>query len=434
MARVAVVGGGLGGTATAARLAKLGHEVVLLERRGRIGGAIGFLERDGYRWDTGPTSTALPAVLRDLFRKTGRPLERELELVPVEPMREHRFDDGSVLALPSGSRAAQSEAVDAALGSGLGRQWLDYTHSFADPWAMLRREFLERPWSPEHADRAARDLLRSRRSLHRTVRRGLSDQRLRLLALTPALLDGQDPRNVPAWVGVQAYLEQNFGVWTVRGGMGTLAAVLEKRLGERRVDVRTGTEVRDVAVRDGEAVGVDTDDGRLDADVVVCAVDPRRLPALEGFVRRTMPALPPVVCHLGLDGPVPDLARETVLHGDPTLVVRTDGGNGEGRHAWTVLARGRISEDPVTALARRGVDVRDALRVRVDRSPRDLVEEWGGSPYGVLWQGPATLRHRLSTRTPLRNVLCAGAHVSPGAGVPFVGLGAALVAEEVGKA
>ena len=65
MARVVVIGGGLGGCASAARLAKLGHDVTLVERLDHLGGAIGFLEQDGYRWDTGPTSTALPAVIRD---------------------------------------------------------------------------------------------------------------------------------------------------------------------------------------------------------------------------------------------------------------------------------------------------------------------------------------------------------------------------------
>src|SRR6187200_2984631 len=130
MSRVVVVGGGFGGTAAAARLAKQGHDVTLVERSDRIGGAIGFVERDGYRWDAGPASTALPAVLRDLFRKSGRPLERELELVPVQPMREHRFADGTVLALPSGNRSAKLEAVDAALGAGQGQQWVDHVHAF----------------------------------------------------------------------------------------------------------------------------------------------------------------------------------------------------------------------------------------------------------------------------------------------------------------
>jgi phytoene dehydrogenase-like protein len=434
MARVVVVGGGLGGCASAARLAKLGHDVTLLERLDRVGGAVGFLERDGYRWDTGPTSTALPAVLRDLFRKSGRPLERELELVPLEPMREHRFEDGSVLAMPSGSRGAQYEAVEASLGAGLGDRWLDYTHGFADTWNVLRRDYLERPYSPDHVSRETKDLVHTRHTLHRLVHKTFKDERLREIALSPVVLDGHDPRNVPAWLGMLAYVEQNFGRWTIPGGMGLLAEALTKRLGERRVEVRTGTTVRDIVLRDGRPVGVDTDQGHVAVHIVVCAVDPRRIPALAPMVRRTMPAIPPVVCHLGLRGEVPDLPHEVVLHGDPLLVVRTNGTAPDGSHAWTLLGRGRLAEDIVTALARRKIDVRDNLEVRVDRSPRELVETWGGSPYGVLWQGRATLNHRMGTRTPLPDVFCVGAHAAPGSGVPFVGLSAALVAEEIGKA
>lgn len=435
MARVVVVGGGLGGTASAARLAKLGHDVTLVEARDRLGGAVGFLERDGYRWDTGPTSTALPAVLRDLFRKSGRPLERELELVPVQPMREHRFEDGTVLALPSGSRSAQLEAVDAALGAGAGRAWVDHVHGFADAWDVLRRSYLERPWSPEHASAEAKQLLESRATLHKHVRRTFKkDERLRRVALTHALLDGQDPRNIPAWMGLLDYVEQNFGTWTIPGGMGRLAEAMAKRLAERKVQVLPGTAVRDVVVRAGRAVAVATAEGEVDADVVVVAVDPRRIPALAEHVRRTMPALPPVVCHLGLTGDVPDLPHEVVLHGEQTVVIRPGERTEDGRTAWTLLGRGRLAEDIVTALARRKIDVRDHVEVRVDLSPRDQVVAWGGSPYGVQWQGRRTVAHQLHTQTPVPGVYCAGVHAGVWSGVPFAALTAANVAELVGKA
>jgi phytoene dehydrogenase-like protein len=434
MAGVVVVGGGLGGSAVAVRLAKLGHSVTLLERLDRVGGALGYVTQDGYRWDVGPVSTALPAVLRDLFRKSGRPLERELDLVPLDPIREHRFQDGSVLPLPAGSRSAQYAAIETALGAGLGSRWLDYTHGFADTWDLLRRHYLERPWSPEHSGRETRAILSARATLHQAVVQAFDDQRLRAVALHHAVMGGHDPRAVPAWTGMMSYVEQNFGVWTVPDGMGSFAAALTRRLHERRVDVRLGTPVRDIAIRGDRAVGVLTDTGTVDADAVVCAIDPRRLPSLGRMVRRTMPAIPPVVCHLGLRGRVPDLAHEVVLHGDPLIVVRTNGSGPPDTRAWTLLGRGRGAEDLVTALAGRGIDVRDAVEVRVDRSPTDLVEHFGQSPYGVLWQGRRTLQRRAGTATPWANVYCAGAHAAPGAGVPFVGLGAALVAQAVGRA
>jgi UDP-galactopyranose mutase len=434
MARVVVVGGGFGGLASAARLAKLGHDVTLFEASSRLGGALGYVEQDGFRWDSGPTTTLLPAVVRDLFRKSGRAAEKEIDLVPVEPVQRHRFEDDTVLDLPAGSRAAQLEAVGTALGAEAGRQWVEYVDDFGEVWDALRKDWYERPWSEEHAGKDARQLLSTRLTLHKLVQRELRDERLRLLACHRARFDGHEPRNVPAWEGLWSYVEQNFGVWTLPGGMGQLAGVLAARLETRGVTVVTDHPVDDQVVVGGRVVAVRAGDGTVDADHVVCAIDPRRLPALAQYVARTMPAIPPAISHIGVVGDVPDLPAEVVLHGDPTLVLRTTGTAPEGAHAWTVLGRGRLAEDIVTALQRAGIRVRDQVEVRVDRSPRDLVEEWHGSPLGVLWQGRNTLAHRLGTRTPVEGVVMAGAHTTPGSGLPSVGLSASLAAQVIGPA
>ena len=434
MTRVTVVGGGFGGMATAARLAKQGHEVTLFEASGQLGGALGLVEQDGFRWDSGPTQTLLPAVIRDLFRKSGRALEQELELVPVEPAQQHRFEDGTRLDLPGGSRSGQIEAIDAALGVGLGEQWASYTAEFADAWEALRMDWLERPWAPEHAGKRARDMLASRLTLHKITMKGLKDDRLRDLAVAPALMEGHDPRNVPAWAGMVSYVEQKFGTWTVPGGMGLLAAAMVERLGTRGVTVHTGVTVLDLVVAGQRVSGVRTPHGTHAADSVVVAIDPRRLPALAGYVERTMPAIPPVLVHLGIVGTVPDLPHEIVLHGDPMLVLRTNGTAPDGAHAWTLLGRGKLAEDMVTVLSRHRIDVRSKVEVRIDRSPLAQVEGWHGSPYGVLWQGRNTLDHRLGTKAPVDGVYCAGAHTTPGAGLPYVGLSAALVAQAIGPA
>ena len=433
MARVVVVGGGFGGMAAAARLAKIGHDVTLVEQADSLGGALSTVELDGFAWDAGPTSTLLPAVIRDLFRKSGRPLEREVDLQPLDLVREHRFADGSSLSLPGASRAAQLAAVDG-LGPGLGQQWVDHVAAYGETWELLRKEWFERPFDDTVAPRELTALLGARESLEKRLRRTFRDERLRLVAGHRLVMDGHDLRDVPVFAGVDVYLEQRFGAWTVPGGLAALGTAMAERLALRGVTVLTGTPAVDLVVGGGRVSGVRTGAGELPADHVVVAIDPRRLPALASHVRRTMPAFPPVVCHVGLEGDVPDLPHEVVLHGDPLLVVRTGGRAPDGGAAWTVLARGRIAEDVLTALARHGIDVRRQVVARVDRGPRDLVERWGGSPHGVLWQGPRTARSRLGPRTPIDGVLTAGAHATTGSGLPFAGLSAALVAEVVGKA
>jgi phytoene dehydrogenase-like protein len=428
MARVVVIGGGFGGLACALRLAKLGHAVTLVEER-ELGGALAPFTEDGYSWDTA-AHTLLPAVVRDLFRKTGRPLDRELALEQLDSLREHWFADGTSVVHAAG-RTTQYDAFEA-LGSGLGTRWVAHVAAYADDWEVIRRRYAEVAWDPADVPRDLGDRFDSRETLHRRLRR-LGDERLRQVAAHPFATDGHDVRDVPAWAGLTAYLEQRFGVWAFVGGTGKLLDALVRRLDTRKVEVVRG-RARDVVVRDGRAAAVTTTAGEIDADVVVSAVDPRTLPALATFVRRTTPAIPAPTTYLGLEGEVRDLPHELVVHGEQTLVLRTRGVAPEGHHAWTVQTRGTREDDPLVALARHGLDVRGQVVTRVDRSPRELVEAWGGSPLGVVWQGRATVRRRLGPRTPIDGVYAAGSHAAPGSGLPYVGLSAALVAQAVGPA
>lgn len=422
--------------ATAARLAKLKHTVTLLDAAPTLGGALGQVRVDDFTFDAGPSSTLLPAVVRDLFRKSGRPLERELELVPLEVIREHRFVDGSTLSLTGGSRAAQKQAFEQ-LGPGLGQQWVTYVDTWGEAWERLRKDYLERPWDPDLAHRDAIRLLDSRATLHRTVTRALTDPRARLVATHAVVAEGHDPRRVPAWTGTVSYVEQKFGAWTVEGGLGRLGEVMAARLSTRKVAVRTATPVLDVVLRDDRVRGVLTADGEVEADVVVCAVDPRQFPSLRRRVRRTRSTTLPTLTHLGLRGdlePWIAAAGEVVLHGEPTVVLRHGGSAPDGHCVLTVQHRGEPALDVLDLLASRGLDLHDRVVVRLDRSPEALAAAWGGSPLGTAWHGRSTVRHRWGPTTPLAGLYAAGAHATPGAGLPFTGLSGSLVAQAVGPA
>jgi UDP-galactopyranose mutase len=448
MARIVVVGAGVAGMAAAARLAKLGHRVVVVERRTRVGGSVSEIEAEGFAWDSGPTSTMLPAVLRDLFRKSGRPLERYLDLTMRAVARRHVFADGSIVDLPTGSRGAQVRAIDAGLGPGTGSAWTSFVDAQAEVWQRLRRQVLDDPaGGAQLRDRSVAAAVGGSGSLDRLTRRALDDERLRAMVVAAFAMAGSAARDVPAFAAVAPYVERSFGLWEPSAGMTALTDALALRLEERGVVSRLETAATRLAwdPRARAVVGVETDEPTLiEADAVVCAIDARRVlidlldaraaPRARRAFEKATPAIPPAVVHLGISGEVPALPPEVVLHGDPLMTLHTGGRAPAGHHAWTVLWRGSPTDDVVATLARRGIDVRKQVVARVERSASDVVGDVGGSPYGLAWDGYRAYARRAALTAPVGGLHLIGASVHPGAGIAYAAWGAAHAAARIGPA
>src|SRR4051794_12466187 len=264
MARVVVIGAGLGGLAAAARLAALGHSVTVCEQADRVGGKLGVLDRDGFVFDTGPSLLTIPAVYRDLFLATGSPLETALPLVPVDPVCRYRFADGTVLDMPNASRSRIATAWDDALGAGAGTDWTAFIERAGAIWDATREAFLESPLQ------GVGTLLRQARRVRdlRTVAPWLSLRDLGARYLRPppqrtfldryATYTGSDPRRAPAALATVPYVEQRFGAWYVPGGLRRLGDAVLARAVERGAVVRTQADVVQILL-DGagrRAVGV----------------------------------------------------------------------------------------------------------------------------------------------------------------------------------
>ncbi|MFC5723161.1 phytoene desaturase family protein [Streptomyces gamaensis] len=490
MARIAVIGAGMGAMAAAARLAIAGHRVAVFERAAAPGGSLGRLTRDGFAFDTGPGLLHLPAVYRDLFLKTGKEsLEQCVGLRQVDPASSHVFADGTSVALPNASRAGVVTALDAAVGAGAGERWSELVNRARAVWDATRRPLLEEPLAADAAARQAlgrdpypavrgRGLFRRRTpaTLESVAARELRDPRLVALLESHALAYGLDPRTAPASATVLPYLEQTFGSWYVEGGMRALADALYERCLARRVEFRLGQEVVRLVEKDGRAAGVELADGTAaEADLVVAAVSPGRLDALApGVAERTgglLPAAPPgrFSVFLALRGARPrGSAHRTVVHGPdrgaelsavfdggarpyrPTVTVlrpddpasRPDDGHEAVTLTATVAPHGRVDwrdERAVAAFADRMADaaeavvpaLRERLLWREVRTPADTEAatgaEGGGVPAPVLaGAGGALLRPANTTRLP--GLYLAGGFAHPGGGLAHAGMSGALVA------
>ncbi|MFI1163841.1 phytoene desaturase family protein [Streptomyces sp. NPDC020801] len=337
MARIAVIGAGLGAMAAAARLAVAGHRVTVYERTETYGGAVRRFERDGFAFDTGPGLLPLPAVYRDLFVKTGKePLEDRVELVQVDPSARHVFADGTTVSLPNASRAGVVSALDEALGAGAGQRWGDFLVRAREAWDRTRRPLLEEPLWPNWQVLAGREpypsvphkrLLRTRRAgtLAEVGAWELRDPRLAALLESHVLAYGLDPRTAPASAAVLPYLEHAFGTWYVRGGLRELARAVHERCLARRVGFVFGAEVTRILEKDGRAAGVELAGGKAaEAEFVVAGVTPGALERLapdrtalrgEGEVPPQPGAASRLTVLLALRGGRPeDAAHRTVVH------------------------------------------------------------------------------------------------------------------------
>src|SRR5689334_22089231 len=139
MSRVIVIGAGVGGLAAAIRLAKAGHDVEVHERSGVAGGKLGVYERDGFRFDTGPSLLTLPQVFTDL--------ELPLPLEPLDPVVRHFFPDGTVLD-SSSTPDVFADRIARSLGPASAAEWERFWRRSERIWRASWRSVLRQSVTP----------------------------------------------------------------------------------------------------------------------------------------------------------------------------------------------------------------------------------------------------------------------------------------------
>ena len=327
--RAIVAGGGFGGIAAALRLRARGYAVRLIDRCPRLGGRAQVFERDGFRFDAGPTVVTAPHLFEELFALFGERMEDHVTLVAPDPWYRFRFHDGETFDY--GPTDARTEAEIARLSPGD----LDgYRRMGAWSKAIYDTGFTGLSAAPFHSltfmARQIPDLvrLRAHESVWQMVARHVRDDRLRRAFSIQPLLVGGNPFDTTAIYGMINHLERQDGVWFPMGGTGALVDALTDLLHRQGVEVELGHTVDRITVRNGRATGIDLDDGRhVPGDVVVSNMDPlhvyrNMLPEdapspvarLRGRTARLSMGL--FVLYFGTRRRYPDVAHHTVWFGE----------------------------------------------------------------------------------------------------------------------
>lgn len=272
-----VIGAGLGGIVAAARLARAGYRVTVLEKNEAPGGRCSQIVRDRHRFDTGATLFLMPEVFAQTYAALGERMEDHLELRRIDPTYRIRFEDGVHLALTGDLNAlqAQMEALEPGSFGGLLRFLVEGHQSYH----LSLERFVGRNFyhALDYFSVQNLPLLYKLKPLvnhYANVSHYFQEPHLRAAFTFQNMYLGLSPFAAPATYSLVQYTELADGVWLPIGGIYRVIESLKKIAEASGVRFLFHAQVQRIEVEGNRATGVVLEDGSLlTAEVIVANAD-----------------------------------------------------------------------------------------------------------------------------------------------------------------
>ena len=226
---IVVIGAGMGGLASAIRLAHSGARVTLIEKEGGPGGKMRTLPSPAGPVDAGPTVLTMRHQFDALFALAGERLEDRVAILEEPLLARHWWADGATLDLTN-DRAANKAAITDFAGPRDARAFEAFAARAERLFTTFEAPMMETgaPSVPRLALAALTNpgllpLLSPLLSLTKSLNRQFKDPRLRQLFGRYATYVGGIPARTPGLLQLIWHAEAS-GVWTVGGGLHNLAA------------------------------------------------------------------------------------------------------------------------------------------------------------------------------------------------------------------
>jgi phytoene desaturase len=271
---IIVIGSGFGGLSAAIRLASAGHQVTIYEKRDQAGGRAYQYEKNGFKFDGGPTVITAPYMFDELFALGGRDREDYFDLLPVDPFYRVFDENGRAYTYHRDLEKAKAEVAKISPEdvAGFERFVRSSVKIFEKYHPLTEKPFLK---LQEMLD-IIPDALKMGTYLptYQYAARFVKDEFLRRICSFHPLLIGGSPYNTPAIFDLIIQFEKEWGIHYTHGGTGAIVRSLVQLFQEIGGHIELSTEVKEIIIKDGQAKGVRLADGRIhQADIVVCNGD-----------------------------------------------------------------------------------------------------------------------------------------------------------------
>jgi phytoene desaturase len=486
--KIGIIGAGIGGLATAVRLASRGHEVTVFEANSYAGGKLSEFTLnteggDAYRFDAGPSLFTMPQYIEDLFELAHEPMQGAFGYDKQDVVCQYFWDDNTQLTAWSDMDKLAQEIEKQLLVpqkmvkkifktaqvkyDTAGSIFLENSLHKAKTWIskkVLKSMFL----MPQY------DIFKSMHATH--VKLTGNNEKLTQFLNRFATYNGSNPYRASGMLSVIPHFEHGIGCFYPKGGMYEITKSVYQLALKKGVTFHFNQKVEEIIVKNREATGLETAENTHYFDRIVSNMDVyftyNRLMPHEKKPEKTLSqerSTSGLIFYWGIKKSFPELHLHNIffsnnykeefdtlnngdISNDPTVYINitsklTPSDAPEGCENWFVLINAPYNNgqnwDDIVQKTRKNVlkKVSKILKINLE----DLIEvedilnpitiesktaSFVGSLYGTSSNAlmSAFMRHP-NFSTDIKNLYFVGGSVHPGGGIPLALLSAKIVDE-----
>lgn len=484
-ASVAVIGSGIAGLSAAIRLSLQGRKVVVFEKNTYTGGKITAFEKQGFRFDMGPSLFTMPQLVEELFELAGKTPKDYFQYHTHDEVCRYFWLDGKCLTLyPSVDRNV--EAITTVFGKESGRRVRKYFDDARKKFELTAPFFLESSLHKAKTFLSPRVLKViseiPRLGLFSTLddqnKRYFKEPKLVQLFNRYATYNGSSPYQTPGIMQMISHLEHGMGTHFPVGGMHAISQSLTKLAQELGVKFELSSMVKHILVEENKVQGVIVNGTERMFDLVVCNSDIKHayhelLPKQVRRPKKTLaqePSSSALIFYWGIGQTFPEMDLHNIIFSedykeefdhicsngpfwkDPTIYIHISNrlevdDAPKGKDSWFVMVnvpydQGQDWEDIVRKVRRKlierissvlGKDIASLIETEEILTPTQIQQRTssvGGALYGTSSNErmAAFLRHS-NKSSSVKGLYFCGGSAHPGGGVPLCILSGKIAAE-----
>ena len=277
--KIIIIGSGIAGLASAIRLSNCGYSVIVFESNTDVGGKISEINKNGYRFDTGPSLFTMPELMDELVKIGYKNANKKFAYKEIDITCSYFFDDGVILNAYSDNKRFIDEVSNKLnIDSKIIRKYLNYV---AFLFKSTNKIFIKKSLHKLSTYLSIETLfsffkipfLSIFKSMNKTNSQRLKNPKLIKIFNRYATYNGSNPFLAPGILNVISHLELNEGVFLPNKGMRSIVNCLYEICIKNGVVFKLGSKVDKIDLMDKMVKGVYSKKEYYSADIIISNID-----------------------------------------------------------------------------------------------------------------------------------------------------------------